>query len=331
MIKTAAFGAGLFVAATWSYLRHIQLPPGPQRMHWGSQVFGHRGCRHVPGIPENTLEAFQYAVTHGATGIELDVRLTQDKELVVFHDAFANEHLVNVDPKTRIDSLDLVAVKQLKFAADPTGTIKIPTLEESILFCRDREIKMLIEIKEIKSPKVCIERILELYRRYPEYMYKETTIIAFSPTILYQLRARDKDIAVCQLYDGKLITNWVSGGAEACPGFLKFGTRFWDWLLTFVQRSVNPWVSGVSFIGPKYTFFSEPYKKRWHTRRIAVYLWGFTNPDECTPDMRRNGVLVACDDQHEHFAPAKPPPNFDVFGDAAREEEARAAARQLKE
>jgi glycerophosphoryl diester phosphodiesterase len=300
-------------------------------MHWGGQVFGHRGCRNVEGIPENTLEAFQYAIAHGATGIELDVRMTKDDEIVVFHDAFANKHLVGVDPTTRIDSLELSAVRQLKFTVDPTGTARIPTLEESILFCRDRKIKMLIEIKELKKVALCIERVLELFRRYPEYMYRETTVIAFSPTMLYKLRARDKNIAVCQLYTDKLVANWVQGGTEACPAFLKFCTPFWDWLLTLVQSRINPWVSGVSFIGPKYTYFTEPYKKMWHTRRIAVYLWGFETHEECSMAMRAPGVLVACDDHHELFAPPKPKPDLDVFGDIARAEAAERAAKQLKE
>lgn len=36
--------------------------------------------------PENTLEAFRKAVEMGADGVELDVQLTKDGELVVIHD-----------------------------------------------------------------------------------------------------------------------------------------------------------------------------------------------------------------------------------------------------
>jgi glycerophosphoryl diester phosphodiesterase len=49
-------------------------------------IFAHRGC-HFPGGPrENTLEAFAAARGAGAGGVELDVRLTADAELVVHHD-----------------------------------------------------------------------------------------------------------------------------------------------------------------------------------------------------------------------------------------------------
>jgi glycerophosphoryl diester phosphodiesterase len=46
--------------------------------------FAHRGF-HGPGVPENSLAAFSAAIDAGA-GIECDVRLTSDSQVVVFHD-----------------------------------------------------------------------------------------------------------------------------------------------------------------------------------------------------------------------------------------------------
>ena len=45
----------------------------------------HRGLHTNPGVPENSLAAFRRAVEAGY-GIELDVQLTADDQLVVFHD-----------------------------------------------------------------------------------------------------------------------------------------------------------------------------------------------------------------------------------------------------
>lgn len=47
-------------------------------------VFGHRGASAY--APENTLPAFALAIEQGADGVELDVHLTRDNELVVIHD-----------------------------------------------------------------------------------------------------------------------------------------------------------------------------------------------------------------------------------------------------
>lgn len=47
-------------------------------------VFAHRGsCKYAP---ENTLAAFSLAIEQEADAIELDVQLSSDKEVVVFHD-----------------------------------------------------------------------------------------------------------------------------------------------------------------------------------------------------------------------------------------------------
>jgi len=46
--------------------------------------FAHRGL-HGPGIPENSMAAFRAALDIGA-GIECDVRLSGDGEIMVFHD-----------------------------------------------------------------------------------------------------------------------------------------------------------------------------------------------------------------------------------------------------
>ena len=49
-----------------------------------TKVWAHR---EVSGYaPENTLDAFRKAVEMGADGIELDVQMTKDGELVVIHD-----------------------------------------------------------------------------------------------------------------------------------------------------------------------------------------------------------------------------------------------------
>ena len=49
-----------------------------------NRYFAHRGL-HGDGIPENSLAAFRRACEAGY-GIELDVHLTADEKLVVFHD-----------------------------------------------------------------------------------------------------------------------------------------------------------------------------------------------------------------------------------------------------
>ena len=48
------------------------------------KVLGHRGCAGIE--PENTMRAFKRAMDLGVDFIELDVRTSKDKKLVVIHD-----------------------------------------------------------------------------------------------------------------------------------------------------------------------------------------------------------------------------------------------------
>lgn len=48
------------------------------------RIYAHRGASGY--APENTLEAFELAVKQGAHGVELDVHLSKDGEVIVAHD-----------------------------------------------------------------------------------------------------------------------------------------------------------------------------------------------------------------------------------------------------
>ena len=48
------------------------------------EVIGHRGAAGYE--PENTIRSFKKAIAFGVDTIELDVRLTKDKKLIVLHD-----------------------------------------------------------------------------------------------------------------------------------------------------------------------------------------------------------------------------------------------------
>ena len=50
-------------------------------------LLGHRGARATKSIPENTLASFDQALADGCDGFEFDVRLTEDEEAVICHDA----------------------------------------------------------------------------------------------------------------------------------------------------------------------------------------------------------------------------------------------------
>jgi glycerophosphoryl diester phosphodiesterase len=68
-------------------------------------LLGHRGARAARSIPENTLESFDRALADGCDGFEFDVRLTEDEEAVVCHDAKVSGYEVSRTPAKQLSRL----------------------------------------------------------------------------------------------------------------------------------------------------------------------------------------------------------------------------------
>ena len=82
IVPIAAFlliGAWLLLIAPGRSTREQKVP-------FAGRTFAHRGLyRKDQSVPENSLPAFLDAV-HAGYGIELDIQLTSDRQIVVFHD-----------------------------------------------------------------------------------------------------------------------------------------------------------------------------------------------------------------------------------------------------
>ncbi|WP_225550149.1 glycerophosphodiester phosphodiesterase [Enterococcus sp. S22(2020)] len=121
-----------------------------------TKIIAHRGSKGTN--PENTLIAFKEAVRVGADGIELDVHLSKDKQLVVIHDE-------TVDRTTNgsgfVADLTLAELKQLDaglwFKPFPVEQ-KIPTLEEVLQLLEEEKFYGLLNI-EIKTDQIQYEGI----------------------------------------------------------------------------------------------------------------------------------------------------------------------------
>jgi glycerophosphoryl diester phosphodiesterase len=106
------------------------LDPGPQG-------FAHRGLHRGSDFPENSLTAFALALEAGA-GIECDLRLTADDQVVVFHDGDAKRMCGST---LRIGGGTLSELGRLRVGEGP-----IPTLE-SLLHLVDGRVPLLLEVK----------------------------------------------------------------------------------------------------------------------------------------------------------------------------------------
>ncbi|ETT85744.1 glycerophosphodiester phosphodiesterase [Viridibacillus sp. FSL R5-0477] len=73
-------------------------------------VLAHRGGSHL--APEHTMSAFHKAADLGVHGFEIDIRLTKDEEIVVFHDEYVDR---TCDGTGRVADLTLEELQLLNF------------------------------------------------------------------------------------------------------------------------------------------------------------------------------------------------------------------------
>ena len=109
-----------------------------------TKIYAHRGASGY--APENTLEAFKLAIKQGAEGIELDVQLTKDGEVVVIHD----ETIDRVSNKTGfVKDYTLAELKEFSFDNNIEGykNTKIPTLKEVLELLKPTNLMLNIELK----------------------------------------------------------------------------------------------------------------------------------------------------------------------------------------
>lgn len=119
-------------------------------------MFAHRGyhCKER-GIPENSMKAFRAAVARGY-GIELDLHLTKDGRLAVFHDDTLKRMCRRTETVEELDSQELASCRLLD--TDQT----IPMFEDVLKLVRGR-VPLLIELKiPTSSLQICHEALRQM-------------------------------------------------------------------------------------------------------------------------------------------------------------------------
>ena len=154
-------------------------------------IIAHRG--DAANAPENTIPAFRKALDLGADGIELDVRLTKDEKLVVFHDRrldrTSNGHgPVNHHTQSEVLGLDAGSW----FGPDFMGE-QPPTLDEAFESLPS-DFLINVEMKVImKGMKLIARMVAEVVRRHARW--DSTLVASLNPIALWELRKIEPKIA----------------------------------------------------------------------------------------------------------------------------------------
>lgn len=129
------------------------------------KIWAHRGCSQQ--YPENTLLAFEKAAAvPNLTGIELDIQLTKDDEMVVIHDERVDRTTEGVG---YVRDYTLAEIKRLHIYADNSPSQQIPTITEVFDLLESRlknGLKLNIELKNSNYPYEGMEeKIVDMVHR----------------------------------------------------------------------------------------------------------------------------------------------------------------------
>lgn len=143
---------------------------GRMKKYYGVK-FAHRGL-HGNGVPENSLTAFEAAVSAGY-GIELDVWLTKDGHLVVSHDADTKRMCgeSRIIPDSTLEELSSLRLG---------GTDeKIPEFKD-VLSLIGGKVPLLVELKSVFSETDVCEPTAKLLDGYENYVVESFNPFALS-------------------------------------------------------------------------------------------------------------------------------------------------------
>ena len=133
--------------------------------------YAHRGL-HGNGIPENSMAAYKNAIDNGY-GIEIDVQLSSDGEIFIFHDHTATR-MCGIDKK--ISDMTAEEIKALRLNDTDEH---IPTLAE-LLTLVDGRVPLLIEVKYYADTMKLCASLAEMLDTY----YGSFAVQSFDPRVL---------------------------------------------------------------------------------------------------------------------------------------------------
>lgn len=162
-------------------------------------IIAHRGAKGM--APENTLAAFQLGLSQGCEGIELDVHLTADDEIVVCHDMTLDR---TTNGKGLITEKSLAEIKTydagLWFGDEFKGET-VPTLDEVFDLVPD-SIMINVEVKYAYEGRM-ERKLVEFLRR--RNRLNPVIVSSFDHKCVRRIKQMDSEVKIGLLYQSNLL------------------------------------------------------------------------------------------------------------------------------
>ena len=200
MKASRLLAAGCLLAAPFVLLAPGQAPEFKKALFTGRN-YAHRGLHSEDqSIPENSLPAFRLAAEAGY-GMELDVQLSKDGQVVVFHDDTLDRAC---GVAARVDELDLEELQKLSLF----GTEERIPLFSTVLELVNGRTPLIVELKNGPRNDELCEKTWALLRAYPGAYCIES----FNPLIVAWFRFHAPTVLRGQL--AQLPEEYVRGGRK---------------------------------------------------------------------------------------------------------------------
>jgi glycerophosphoryl diester phosphodiesterase len=267
-------------------------------------IIGHRGAAGL--APENTLAAFTRALELGVDGIEMDVMLSADREVVVHHDFRLKPEITRTTEGVWLGKRQRTALKDITLAELKTydvgrlkpGTVysnrypmqqpvdgeRIPTLGEviSLLKKRDDERTQLwIEIKTSpeepefsESPEAVVDAVLRVLRE--EAIAHRTLILSFDWRSLAYVQRIAPDIPTIYVsHIGSRLNNVKPGKPGPSPWTSGIDVDDFGGSIPRAVKAANG-----RYWAPYYGYLTPNLLEEAHYLGLRVAVW--------TPDSKRD-------------------------------------------
>ncbi|HWR10782.1 MAG TPA: glycerophosphodiester phosphodiesterase [Rectinemataceae bacterium] len=213
-----------------------------------SRIFAHRGLSS--SCPENTLLAFRKALETGCDGIELDVQLTRDGELVIIHDETIDR---TTDGKGKVRDFSFEELRRFdasgRFAGDQ-GFNPIPSLREYFDLVRDLPLITNIELKNSVFPYPGLEE--KLIATVGDYGLEDRVLFSsFNHQSLMKCRELSPR---CEI--AFIISSWLISAGSYC------------------RRN------GGNYINPRFCFLTQDNMDELLEQGVRAMAWTVDDPTE---------------------------------------------------
>ena len=172
-----------------------------QRKNGRPLLVGHRGAMDI--APENTMLSFEKGVEGGADILELDVQLTADNLVIVYHD-------VNLESKT--DATGMIHEHTAEFLRtldvgrhfDPVfAGLNMPLLDEVLSWAKGK-VSLMLELKHGPYFNADLDKaVVSLVQEHE--MTDEVIVFSLDQFALKRIKELDPDITTSFLYQGRLL------------------------------------------------------------------------------------------------------------------------------